>query len=224
MKTHPILFSAPMVNAILEGRKTQTRRIMKDQPSSVVEQVRFINNAWHFRFPGCKNLVRYDDSVKCPYGNPGDLLWVRENFANLKGMGFDRDIAYQADCPKGSYSDELRIEYGVKYKPSIHMFRKDSRITLEIKDVLVERLQDITEDDAEAEGCKKMCFGKLELSSYSKYRDIDIYDRKSIFQKLWKSINGPESWAENPWVWVVKFETHKCNIDEYLSENYEQRA
>ena len=187
MTERPILFSAPMVRAILDGNKTQTRRICKPAQffslSKVVEvpdpQERGqVYNGSHFGDE--------DGEVQfaCPYGGRGDRLWVRESFSpyeHREGCWYwaDGNIAAH-DCTKP--------------KPSIHMPRWASRITLEITGVRVERLQDISEADAWAEGCEGY--------------DDDVTGGKSGYTEyceLWEKINGKGSWDLNPWVWVVEF-------------------
>jgi hypothetical protein len=174
VKERPILFSGPMVRAILQGRKTQTRRIVKGQPAL------WLNDSVMGQF------ISTDDHLisMCPYGKPGDRLWVRETHCKYGG-GF----IYRAD-----YGNLTPISDGVggPWKPSIHMPRAASRITLEIVSVRAELLHEITESDAIAEGCQ--CAGvPASLTN------------RGAFAKLWESINGPESWAANPWVWVVEF-------------------
>lgn len=183
MKERPILFSGPMVKAILEGRKTQTRRIVKGPAQAAMSK---------------DNPCDEEDGgvlwvKQCPYGQPGDRLWVRETWANLVGMGFDKNVAYRAeslgkDGKELSYSMEARIDFGIKWKPSIHMPRCASRITLEIVSVRVERLQNIGQGDACNEGCPSL------------HEPIDW------FTGLWESINGKGSWEANPFVWVVEFQ------------------
>lgn len=190
----PILFKSEMVQAILAGRKTQTRRIVK-QKSFKGEGVH-VNN--------------------CPYGQIGDQLWVRETFTQgydmtlLEGEGDDMNavsIIYKADgkelyreCPEeiaenwGDWSCDG--EGDPVFKPSIHMPRWASRILLEITDIRVERLNDISEADAKAEGC---CYGKG-----GGVPDLAV-SPEDHFPTLWESINGTDSWAANPWVWVVEF-------------------
>lgn len=174
MKERPILFSAPMVRAILEGRKTMTRRVVKPQPP-----------ATRRGRPWCsiEDLI-----ASCPYGIPGDRLWVRETFRTVGGG----HPIYRAD--------DNRI--GVRWKPAIHMRRVYSRILLEITDVRVERLQDITEDGAKLEGAKPSFLdGNDIVSVVPFYRDG--------FMHLWNDINGPGSWDANPWVWCVSFKRLK---------------
>lgn len=208
MKERPILFSAPMVSAILEGRKTQTRRVLKEQPPLTNKEImplytmepepKVTEVTMH---EVMENEMPFPSSVsrhKCPYGKIGDRLWVRETFMDLSGTGVEhRDsegklqrFAYAADCPKGSHGDELRKEFGLKWKPSIHMPRTACRIVLEITKIRVEQLQDISESD-----CLKEGVGSPIL------RDC----KKPKFMQLWESINGTGSWNKNPWVWVVEF-------------------
>ncbi len=195
MKERPILFSAPMVRAILDGSKTQTRRVFKQKNGGI----------WPNRndLPGMRQILR-----NCPYGQHGDRLWVREAFADLRGTGIEhrpdpsgplKRYAFAADYPPGSNGDEARKEFGVKWKPSIHMPRAASRITLEITGVRVERLQDISEDDALAEGCSSTAIVHEDGEDYTGHYASEEY------QDLWESINGPGSWVANPWVWAVSF-------------------
>lgn len=169
MRERPILFSAPMVRAILEGRKTQTRRIAK--------------KVLTVAGPNGKDL----GIGICPYGWPCDLLWVREtwsprDYTTLTNR--DRsEIFYRAD-------DERVYESDGRWRPSIFMPRWASRITLEITEIRVQQLQDISEEDAKAEG--------VELSNV-----MSSYRRD--FQFLWASINGADSWAANPWTWAISF-------------------
>lgn len=192
-KERPILFSGPMVRAILECRKTQTRRVVKPQPEK--SPVRTYQWKWT---PKPKHSVSWNGPVRvdcphcsiwtkhCPYGTVGDRLWVRET--HMISFG---EIAYAA-------TDQHLVGCD-KWRPSIHMPRWASRLTLEITGVRVERLQEISDSDAMAEGvpCEPV---------FDTDRGIDgqVFARKE-FQSLWQSINGPESWAANPWVWVIEF-------------------
>ena len=174
MKERPILFSGPMVRAILDGRKTMTRRVVKPQSLIISGHP--------------PRSIR-----QCPYGAPGDRLWVRETFAHLthNDTGEGEGYIYRAD----GWDDD------VKWKPSIFMPRWASRITLEITDVRVERLQDITNGDAITEG----------VWTISPNKGRDYMDGGSticpcgLFRSLWEKINGRESWDNNPWVWVIEF-------------------
>lgn len=197
-KERPILFSGDMVRAILDGRKTMTRRVVKIAQHPQAERVQ--------HFEGLRwDWLRYDglrlSTFKCPFGKTGDRLWVRETFR----LSDPNDCACYEPCrcrsgqpmyrADGHYHD---MEY--KWKPSIYMPRWSSRITLEVTGVRVERLQDISEEDAQAEGAP-LELGVLErtiLGAKARYR--------SGFVRLWESINGPGSWDANPWVWVIEFE------------------
>lgn len=191
MSDRPILFSAPMVRAILEGRKTQTRRIINPQPTrSLISEHA---DKWIL------DWVKVDDGStwKCPYGKKGDRLWVRETWQNVP------------DCDGGYYiygADYNAEDFQkVKWKPSIHMPKKVCRLWLEITNVRVERLQDISEKDAIAEG--------IELKKQNNSTFYKVYDKGDMwqddpiwsFRSLWESINGTGSWDANPWAWVVEF-------------------
>ena len=185
MKERPILFSGPMVRAILEGRKTQTRRVIKPQPTSdhglVFEGIA----------PGKFGAVS-DGEITCPYGTIGDRLWVKETH-HVRDAGYvdgtGRDIVYKAD-------DE-DFPYG--WTPSIHMPRWASRINLEITGIRVERLQDISEEDAKAEGVGVHGGWNADETEYG-------VNARGPFSRLWDSINAKRHpWASNPWVWVIEF-------------------
>ena len=177
MSEKPIPFNAPMVLAVLAGTKTQTRRIAN--PKRSIEPM----------------------TDECPYGQPGDRLWVREAFAGsiayerhgypLKEWG--NKIWYIAD-------GEPRSGQWTLPRPSIHMPRALSRITLEVTGVRVERLQDISEADAQAEGAPS-----ADLASGRECIFPHQGTYRWGFQLLWESINGPSSWGSNPWVWCVSF-------------------
>lgn len=201
MKEHPILFSASMVRAILDGSKTQTRRIVKNQPSISGE-----NTLWHID--------------KCPYGRAGYRLWVRETFRPIYPQdptynnGDPIEYDYRATYKHGDRSGDF-LGIPKIWRPSIHMPRKASRITLEITRVRVERLQDISEADAIAEGIESLTYGGLttyrnysltdELAEVSPMLESPIQSYKS----LWEFINGAGSWDANPWVLVVEFKQIK---------------
>lgn len=204
MKERPILFSGPMVRAILEGRKTVTRRVVKANPDKDMGKRCVLQphelagevNAGNFR--------------NCRYGQPGDRLWVRESFADLRGTGIEhrpdptgplQRYAFAADSPPGSCSDEARKDFGVKWKPSIHMPRAACRILLEITAVRVERLKDLSYEQALAEGINHADDGLFHVEDS---RHLGADPRES-FAGLWESINGDGSWDANPWVWVVEF-------------------
>ena len=204
MKQRPILFNTPMVQAILAGDKTQTRRIVKPPYDTYPNVTKHITSCeFDFHFPD--GIGQYTAS---PYGKPGDQLWVRETFfayglwfSSSKGGKWFSDTTHSFDSGGHRFMDSPpeEIEKGRSSKegwykrPSIFMPRGASRITLEITDIHVERLHDITEEDAIAEG----------FPPHTK----NGYDMPAtyIFGLGWSTINGPESWDENPWVWVVAF-------------------
>lgn len=196
MKERPILFSAPMVRAILEGRKTQTRRIIDHQPDA--------EGLWpRGTAPGAGD---------CRHGKPGDRLWVRETWAGL-GVKNSAPIVYRADAPGGE-----RVRVDAPWRPSIFMPRNASRITLDITEVRVERLNDISPEDAEAEGLacvtKDGSMYKYGIPDNDGLPGTDDHGwpwhlwRQSpvdAYEWLWESINGTGSWAENPWIWAITF-------------------
>ena len=183
MKERPILFSAPMVRALLAGTKTQTRRVVKMESHQQIEQ-RDDGRDWPWMYDGERDA---DYWMACPYGQPGDRLWVRESFARVPTACGSEDIVFAAD-----YQDGSDRAAGVRYTPSIHMPRAVSRITLEITGVRVERLQDISRGDAMAEGCP---FPNMAQGP----------DPRDWYAQLWEQINGHGSWEANPWVWVIEF-------------------
>ncbi|EPW8659005.1 hypothetical protein ACSEPM_08120 [Pseudomonas aeruginosa] len=202
-RERPILFNDQMVRAILEGRKTVTRRAVKDTGFYAIDA------AIH----GNEVALREREalSTRCPFGQLGDRLWVRETWGlqvRSYGGGAGEFIVYRATNPDAIYcrSSEGR-EYPVKWKPSIHMHRHSSRILLEITAVRVERLQDISEEQAEAEGtqgCVPYCQSPYD-SDGAPACDCMNLTYKESFQALWSSINGVASWDANPWVWCIEF-------------------
>lgn len=195
MKERPILFSAPMVRAILQGQKTQTRRIAK-LPRGFV----WINEDRGIIAPKAEEWPHYDlDESTSPYGRPGDRLWVRETFAWSEYAADHEEVLWRADS---EYSLEERG--GARWRPSIHMPRWASRITLEITGVRAERLNEISETDALAEGIE--LFPTNQYKDYGcKFKGVGFSDPRPSFSSLWQSINGYDSWTRNPWVWVIEF-------------------
>lgn len=207
----PILFNGDMVRAVLDGRKTQTRRIVKPQPvewrpgswswpaAFTTEKPYPWTLAWH-------EPHRPETIGTCPFGEPGDRLWVRETWSDFCplwehwcGCGTEQMQAerhrriYRADGePEG------RVGWRGKWVPSIHMPRWASRLTLDVVSVRVERLQDITEADALAEGFAP---GTEDLLGGAVAR----LSARDYFQNTWQEIYGFASWDANPWVWVVAF-------------------
>jgi len=201
MTERPILFSGAMVRAILAGEKTQTRRVVKPQPyNDPAVKVRMHRGTALF---GALADAAVGDEWKCPYGQPGDRLWVRETWAPNDGS--EGGYLYRADHSGASGFHTVDLKTGVwthsvsRWRPSIHMPRAVSRITLEITGVRVERLQAISEDDARAEGVEVWAQGTMSPEGQRNYSAI------GKFERLWSSINGNDSWQADPWVWVVEF-------------------
>lgn len=215
MRERPILFSGEMVRAILAGRKTQTRRVIKPQPSNMDEwsgMGEFIDGRYGFQ-----NAVGND--YFCPLGKPGDRLWVRETW----GMSVRRDgaggtgefITHKADDPDAIYcSAACGTNIPIKWHPSIHMPRWASRITLEITDVRVERVQDITEEDAVREGIISTWSNYGHMSSDPRKLFIAFSEKdggyssaKEAYENLWNFMYSKRGfgWDANPWVWVISF-------------------
>jgi len=189
MKERGIIFSGEMVQAILEGRKTQTRRVMKPQPTKKLEN---LAGAW-WTFYWMRNGMWEDAGkiMKCPYGMPGDQLWVRESYQLADS------IFYRADGMPDQEVLDLYPKW--RWRPAIFMARVFSRITLEIVKIRVERVQEINNEDAKAEGMLDICPDGDEGCPYWSYR--------SSYQELWNKINSKRgySWFKNPWVWVIEF-------------------
>jgi hypothetical protein len=220
MKTRPILMSESLVRPILDGSKTQTRRIMKPQPFRDVDGLHFAHTAtdtrdgcgwWTARvgerasycMPEGKDAITAD--ARCPFGTVGDQLWVREAFRPVGMAGRTALVEYAAtpdllvELPLDDHGqadawravEKQKQGNPLRWTPSILMPRWASRITIEITDVRVQRLSDISEDDARAEGVVPL-----------------MMDRGSFmprFEGVWGHIYGPDSWASNPWVWALTF-------------------
>ncbi len=197
MKERPILFSAPMVRAILNGSKTQTRRVVKPQPTGFVggPGVTFCDGSPAPLVPMNDFAGSCGQEIVCPYGDPGDRLFVRETYWRDEEDGAILYAANPDDFEVVHHNKVVTGSERYKWKPSIFMPRWASRITLEVTGVRVERLQDISEADAQAEGCT------AKLAEESPALD----DSRHEYRDLWESINGPGSWDLNPWVWVVEF-------------------
>ena len=185
MKERPIIFSPDMVRTILDGRKTQTRRVVKPQPVLTTTDSSIIS----------KKLK--SQHIKYSYGQVGDRLWVRETWASngINIIGNKEDVIYKSDYgdippPKIDLGNGLEITQN--WKPSIFMPKLASRITLEITRIRIERLMDITIRDLISEGCSFMSNTRLTME---------------YFKKLWNVINAKYGyeWEKNPWVWVIEF-------------------
>lgn len=235
MKERPILFSARLVRAILDGRKTQTRRVIRPT-------VRRANGVGVYSEDerGVVEVVNTFDGepidapeISCPYGEPGDRLWVRETWAHYQtvnhvqrsdGRAFDEVsdglAGYRADGHETiqDFRDHVRLTSGCdlqdvlingnRWRPSIHMPRWASRITLEVTEVRVERLQAIDEEDARAEGVTCwVCDRPVLQSNQDACACFHGGDARVSFCELWDDINARRGfgWASNPWVWVISF-------------------
>lgn len=213
-KERPILFNGDMVRAILDGKKTQTRRVMKPQPTPATSHSDC--------YPWITKISRRDHSIiwctpkgdggiykdrddrspfRCPYGDPGDILWVRETWAHVPRTAYgslsnpDPDDPDMAFVYRASFD---RAKGGFGWKPSIHMPRTASRTTLKITDVRIERVQDISSHDAFAEGSRCSCVAPVP----------DCAGNIKEFRNIWDSINEKRGygWNQNPWVWVIEFQ------------------
>lgn len=230
MKELPILFSTMMVQANMEDRKTNTRRLRG------LEEINKYPDEWHYeRFGGLAigphsgiehrfyNGTGKVSTIKCPYGKSGDLLYVRESFQWMEGyIGagyyvFKADFSFQSgewvkETPKKFHDQEVVRSW----RPSIHMPKEAARIWLQVTDIRVERLKDISEEDAIAEGVIGYEHEVLGWRFKDYYADAKGYGHPdhdypevasavASFHSLWNKINGPESCEANPWVWVVSY-------------------
>lgn len=209
----PILFSTPMVQAIIGGGKTQTRRVVKSK--------------WTIKSVSPNGKVATGENgltweLNCPYGKVGDLLWVRETSMYvqnehahdlLEGSKDRNQWVYKASMHE-DFIQYAKEKYGYNWKPSIYMPKEAARIWLEITNIRVERLQDISGQDSVAEGVFQTFKGDRIDHNWIAFKNYIDDGRGSLtadksFQTLWVSINGEESWKENPWVWVVEFKRIK---------------
>jgi len=211
MRERPILFSAPMVRAILEGRKTQTRRIVKPQQPRATQP---LDAPYEFELTernGDVMLYTLEQFVasKCPYGAPGDRLWVRETHAfgpivedpdDWRDNPDDWETFYRADGDERDWQNHDGEPVRAPWRPSIFMPRWASRITLEVTGVRVERLRDITPEDVESEG-----IGEEDTNCDGECGATPCSLLVGRFERLWRDINGAESWDANPYVWVISF-------------------
>lgn len=226
VKEKPIIFSAPMVRAILEGRKTQTRRLCKWVPRepglnlgfSGLEVGHYCTGVPESGFVlqsrgqgGCWNDRTYP--LHCPYGSPGTRLWVRENSRETTDIDGRPVLEYQAGGTRlivdGAicHGEHRATSVLPRWRPSIHMPRWASRITLEISEVRVQRLQDISEEDAKAEGLVEWTDPPRVTAKHYGIAIADVWetDPRKAFARLWDSIHGKGAWELNPWLWVISF-------------------
>jgi len=218
MNEKPILFSSEMVQAILAGRKTQTRRVIEPQP---------IFDGFYYEYKDIPWLKTGDPlpfiGHLCPHGVPGDQLWVRESWrtvevdSGLDGVLYKADNHFQPIENTQAAADlwcdaHKNAKHGKAWRPSIHMYRWMSRIMLCVVNVRVERLQDISEEDAIAEGLVSWKSEKTDAIHYGiKASDVWEADPRITYKRLWDKVNSDRgySFESNPWVWVISFKVVK---------------
>lgn len=220
MPDRPIIFSAPMVRALLEGRKTQTRRELKPLPE--VERADYV--MWPVydhvrgRFQRCGSSPLPDRAALYA---PGDRLWVREGHVfgyelddNQRPIG-ERKVWYRAtDSRLTWYDDDAEATLdNPPWRSPIHMPRWASRLTLIVTQVRVQRLQQISEEDARAEGIEGSPINDLHWKDYQRLDQWIVADPRRSFASLWNSLHGPAAWDANPWVAAITFTVEKRNID-----------
>lgn len=212
-KACPILFSAPMIRALLEGRKTQTRRIVKPQPFAPVHQNCVTNEwgqCWYDRDGATGEPLREVwKPLRSPYGKLGDLLWVREAFRPFT-CTLSPGCMIEYNATRSDRSD-------IKWRPSIHMPRWASRLTLELTEVRVQRLQEISEADAVAEGL----IAETAPNGHITYQipgELCAQTPVRAYRLLWESINGEEAWERNDWIWALSFRVYQQNVDALLKQ------
>lgn len=222
MTDRPIIFSAPMIRALLEGRKTQTRRVVKAQPGNAARGCYHRpDGRWIWvSAPRPDNGVGLEgvgisNPFRLPYA-PGDRLWVREAWRSASAyddlspsaMGGEEPIRYEADEAWQTWGWGVPLRTVGRFRSSMHMPRWASRLTLTVTDVRVQRLQDIRTMDAIAEGIDLPWVpgGTLAIMAQGIATDG--------FRALWNSIHGPEAWAANPWVAAISFTVRQGNIDQ----------
>ncbi len=218
MKERPILFSAPMVHAILSGEKTQTRRALSVKYKyleDAIESAVSLGGTWSSDADGHGGLTAkvaegtFAVPMRCPYGAVGGRLWVKEAIARFEWMdGGETSVGYVAT--PGVMHEDAEWVWKRAQLPGMFMPRGLSRITLEVTDVRVERLQDISLEDMAAEGIRESDYaataGTMTTSTGTETRDDWITEPvRAPYQRLWERINGAGSWDANPWVWAISF-------------------
>ncbi|POW57008.1 hypothetical protein C3408_11915 [Candidatus Pantoea alvi] len=224
MRERGMIFNADMVRAVLNGSKTQTRRILTPHQLKMIEAAAHAGECYPLESGHQHANSQSYYREWCPFGLPGDRLWVRETFATLEPGSYEpvKPCDGYAQVVRYAASDRLansdRDVRGFNWRPSIHLPRWASRITLEITGVRVERLNSINEHDAIAEGLAEISkdgraykYGIPDRDGYPGTDDFGWpwheWERYPIsaYSKLWRSIYGEESWQANPWVWVIEF-------------------
>ena len=210
-KERPIIFSDAMVRAILDGRKTQTRRVVKladDIFDSAEPMIDLLSRRRFWRFSASHDGATKCEDVFCPFGQSGNHLWVREGWAHNPFLA-ESECTGPADCFYRATCSEER-HAATRWRPSMFMPRWASRITLELTDVRVERLRDISAKDALAEGVDEVCHCGEGLETHrlgnNEHNFIPMRSAVEEFAELWDSIHGDGSWNANPWVWALSFQ------------------
>lgn len=231
MKASPILMHARSIQNLLAGRKTQTRRIIT-RPLKHPNWTSYQYFGPSLNNPTCRSQViecgpDYPDDdtdrVFCPYGSPGDLLYVRETWQAWNDGPHGAVVVYRASCnPDGTFvfsaaDGSIEGRRVLKWRPGIHLERRFSRLTLELTEVSVERVQDISDADCEAEGIERP-------TTPAPYRDatgelVLPYERtwRGAFESLWNDINGPGAWERNDWTWALTFRVLRENVDAVIA-------
>ena len=218
--SRPVLFSTPMIQALLEGRKTQTRRLVNQKPNK--QGLKLVPEL----------MQKIGVGAACPYGKVGDLLWVRENWATSKDSDSVRPSHLApAMCQLWYAADEKFVDSkgGINFgsyvrgktRPNIFMPKWASRLTLKIADIRVERLQNISKKDALGEGVVRVNNSYLMDPSLITAEKNERYwgndNPRGAFFTYFEKLRGSELFDSNPWVWVLEFEVYKCNFRELLS-------
>lgn len=218
MADRPLIFSADMVRALLAGRKTQTRRTLPFQPSMRDRGTLTCLVGKHgptiYADSADDMVARILASKKYPLLRPGDRLWVREGFALVgsvdPGWLLYRAEGYEAECQRHGFDKPYPAESAVRWRSPIHMPRWASRLTLTVTDVRVQRLKELTDDDAIAEGVPALanydggCLGNFN----------EIISPREWYRRLWTTIHGDDAWSANPWCCALTFTVRQGNIDE----------
>lgn len=219
-KSRPILFTAPMIRALLDGSKTQTRRVIKHKHLANSDVFSFDAVRGEWEMGEChQGSAAHTGWMRCPYGVPGERLWVRETWGLHRFTDITDwlhgpiknhdprtfyDIAYRADYGLGQLYVEPSNDIS-SWRPSIHMPRWASRITLKIRDIRIEKLNDISEADAIAEGVEKVGRALVTPTFRDYAGGTEWISPRRSYRSLWESINGIGSWDKNPFVWVIEF-------------------
>jgi hypothetical protein len=206
MKERPIIFSTEMVRTIIGGHKTQTRRVIKPQPFAVFHVKSTVKRETTESLAAMADILYREEAPKsCPFGQPGDRLWVRETFGVQLEPGIFEDypngyVIYKADLPDGATFDYEGG--GSAWRPSIHMPRWASRTVLEIINIKVGRVQEISEADAQREG---WFFQNMDVNQT--YDPVIMDYAHRWFIDLWDNLNAKRGfpWESNPWVWIIEF-------------------